>query len=1325
MTRRARRWTALFVFVALVFASRAAASYALGAILQSVFARGTGCVVTIESSTFSFFPIEGELRGVKIRHASEPEDGGFDADRIAVRFHFLKVLRKELRLSDLVLDGARVSSQGVETGFRNTLAFLFPRDNGAPKPPPSRFAKIFGGWDFHVTEITIKSRQERLRSFVFGEERVDAVADDVKLLFVEQDSDSKKPYDVWLAAEGLTVDLPDGAHIPLGRVDGSGTIGLGKLIIKTASAKNAAQPTNAGESSFLSLGGEIGLRGVGSYGLRFDTTLASNVLNSVLGSTANKIPGDIKARGELTGSFSHPRFAAETEFVFLPDVKIPIRPECRIKRVAGQLTLADGELSAERLTLDDVGRAGMFKLTLKPPFHFELQVDTVLDRSGAFVTSCLGGSAASEAMSSEAGAEVSRALVSFHEALADSSSKIAARGTFEPLSVKASIDSEMHTTDLRAHSALKADVDLQSGLLQVKVAERGVNPQISTAPEDAVVADPEVGSPSGTKFALAPGTEVDLAASYSLASHQLEISKLRVSKYPTPRMLARLAPFISRTTYDSLRDLVRRESLIDLEGTAKRSPVASGPAEISGAGMLKLSELAVGSMSGVTLNLPFTLKGDLLSWKAASLAAEAGQIVSDGGYDFSSGISARAKVDGLSLERVPEWSSAFPNLRGDVSGAISFTGLPTRLSYEGAFVAKVYHRLVASSQRSSNLNVKGDLSALAVSGELFDRTASLSLRVPLSGAKERRVELKLLTNAMPLDFLLPTTKRSSEDTLNAAKPEALLTSSLNYTGPLAAPLLGEGSIVVDKFSVTRTDLRIRHESPLRITIQNGRLTFDDVTIFAQDRALTVQGTVDHRSGWASTVRGRWGLSALLPAFEGVESIAGGLEVNLSVSGPWNAPRVEGPISISRASLTVPIGDTIVGITDGVVEALFRGDELAITSISGQLGSGTISGEGRIASIFSEEDRALNIALRFSEAAFEPIENLSLSCSGGLTFVQHGLEPGRVEGEIEIQNALYEDTISLARVLRAITTTITSMTTPRSGAARASRDSNSNNSADIALALRVHANNDIVVETNFAQAELRGDIHVSGTAKAPILQGKIEALDGVFGLQANVFEIINAEAIFTERGDSLNPRLSILGESSVSTPEGDEHQVRINISGTLTNPDIKFSSDSGLPQEKIITLFGLGATLDQVVTRRDRRQRSIVELLNPTTEVALRDRLSGLTGFSEVQVDTALSPGTGEFVPRVIARRPLVGEFDLLISSELSGNQVSTFNVDYALSTYLSFITGWRTSSVTQNVGNSSGTYNLGLRYRRTFPGVGFLPRSLSRGQPLRGAEMPQ
>lgn len=1318
MTRRAKWWTALLVLVGLAVAARYAGSYALGAVLKSVFARGTGCLVSIQSAKLSFFPIEGELRGVKIRHPSEPADGGFDADRIAIRFHFLRAFKKELRLSDLVLEGARVSSQGEDTGFRNTLAFLFPRDDGKPKPPPSgsRLGKLLGGWDFHVTDIKIATSPRRMRSFVFGEERLDAVADLVNLTFIEQDSDSKKPYDVTLDAQGTIIDLPDGAHIPLGAVDGTGTIGLGKVIIKSAAARNGTQLTHAGESSVLRLGGELGLRGEGSYGLNFDTTLASAVLTSVLGRTVHEVPGDIKAIGALTGSFSAPRLTAETEFLFLPDVKIPIRPECRIKRVAGAITLDAKELLIERLALDDVGREGMVKLALTPPYSFDAKLDTVLNRSGAFVTSCLGGSAAAEKMSEEAGAEVSRALVSFHEALADSSSKIAAQGTLQPLALRGSISSEMHTTDLRAHSTLKADVELQHDLISLSLSERGVNPQITPT------INVEAEAASGTKFALAPGTEVDVLGTFNLRTHQLDLSKLHISKYPTPRMLARIAPFIPRTTYDSLRQLVRRESLIDLDATVKRSAVA-GAFELSGAGMAKLSELAAGSMTGVALTLPFALKSTQLSWKGATLSADAGQIGSDGSFDFATGISAVAKLDGITLERVTDWQSAFPDLKGTVSGAIKVSGAPNRLTYEGSLAAEVYHRLVASSRRSSTIAVKGDLAAMVLSGQLLDGTASLEVKLPVSGAKEGKVEFKLLTKEMPLDFLLPVPTDDDLRVADRSSNSATLTSTLLYSGPLATPLLGQGSIVVDKFAIVRKDLRIRHDLPLRVTINNGRATFDDVTLFAQDRALTVQGWVDHRSGWASTVRGRWGLSALLPAFEGIESIAGGLEVNLNISGPWNDPQVQGPISISRASLTVPIGDTIVGITDGQVEALFQGDTLSVSSISGQLGGGTVTGEGTIRSAFSAEDREVELALRFSEASFEPIDNLSLSCTGGLTFAQRGEERGKVEGNIEIQSALYEDTISLARVLRAITNTITSVATLRPNASRASRESQGG--SDVEVAVRVHADNNIIIETSFAQAELRGDLNISGTASTPIVEGKIEALDGVFGLQANEFQIVNAEAVFSKRGESLNPRLSILGESSVSTPEGDEHRIRLNISGTVTEPDIKFSSDSGLPQDKIITLFGLGASLDQVVSRRDRRQKSIVELLNPTSDVTLRDRLSGLTGFSEVQVDTSLSPGTGEFVPRVIARRPLVGELDLLISSELSGSQVSTFNVDYALSTYLSFITGWRTSSVTQNVGNSSGTYNLGLRYRRTFPGVRLFPRSLSREQTLRGSEAPK
>ncbi len=219
------------------------------------------------------------------------------------------------------------------------------------------------------------------------------------------------------------------------------------------------------------------------------------------------------------------------------------------------------------------------------------------------------------------------------------------------------------------------------------------------------------------------------------------------------------------------------------------------------------------------------------------------------------------------------------------------------------------------------------------------------------------------------------------------------------------------------------------------------------------------------------------------------------------------------------------------------------------------------------------------------------------------------------------------------------------------------------------------------------------------------------------MQANEFQLVSGQLLFSKLRNTLDPQLSLVGETTAATRTGEEHHIQLLIGGTLVRPEVNFRSDGGLRRDEIQALLGLGANIEAFdFLKGGRRPRTVAELINPVSGVSIADRLEGLTKFSTVQIDTALSPNTGEFVPRLVAKRPLARGLDLDIQSELSGNQVSSMNIEYPLTPYLSLISGWRSSPATRNVNQNSGTFSAGVHYQTSFPGFEFSVPFLSREQ---------
>ena len=308
---------------------------------------------------------------------------------------------------------------------------------------------------------------------------------------------------------------------------------------------------------------------------------------------------------------------------------------------------------------------------------------------------------------------------------------------------------------------------------------------------------------------------------------------------------------------------------------------------------------------------------------------------------------------------------------------------------------------------------------------------------------------------------------------------------------------------------------------------------------------------------------------------------------------------------------------------------------------------------------------------------------------------------KLAGDITLRTGEYENTVKLSEVLRSLTRMIVGSDSGFS--ARASRNDDVFSRAKLDVHFR--APGGFLIDTNIAQAELGADLVLGGTLAQPTLDGKVNTIEGNFGLQSNEFEIISGEAYFSQKSQSLDPAISLLGETTVVSRSGEEHHVKLAVTGTLTSPEVGFSSDSGLRREEIQSLVGLGANVEALeFFHGGKKTRSFAELINPNSGASIEERLRGLTKFETVKIDTSLSPTTGEFVPRVVAKRPLIRSADLAIQSELSGRRASSAGVDYELTPYMSFIAGWRTSPITKESSQGTGSFGAGIRYRSTFPG---------------------
>ena len=1224
-------------------------NWIVGTALKGVFASGTGCEVVVHSPFLEFFPLRASVERVSIRHPKEPQTQGFTADHVEIGLAFLPLFHGEVRLQGLLIRGAQAISIGADTGFLKTMAFLFPPEPETAPPPPGFFGRQLQKLVVHLTDIRIPALPSEESQLVLGEKDNYFQATKVDLTFIEQDADSKKPFDLVASVEhGQFV------HEPLrpsqfGKVYLSGALGLGRLAITEARLQARSDP-----NSRLEVGGQMGITMKGSYALEVQGNLSERALDEMFPPSSIGHPEQIQLKTKVSGKLDMPELegaiAVQPGRSFLPMLTV----ECKPETFSAQFRYSPEAVSLSEIFASKFIEKGTVTFASQSN---DVDVDLPLTLSGS-------------SLFRDCAASYKQGSVEFLKVLQNSKGRIQLKGRTEPQDLEAILLLDVVSEN---SSHLESHVHLTPGKIHAHVVETVLH-----------------GGDAAKERLL-------LDAEYEPEHSSLKIDQFQAKDFPVESLFRYSLPFLPREQGEKWSQFITAQTKIQAQAQLKAQLETK---EFSGGGTISLLSVALpGGRSIPKLTIPFQANNELVQASLEKLSVEGGSIGGDVQYKPKEGVvKGGVVVSALNLKALSS----------------SLKDVPPQMQYLDAkadIQGPVKEAKVVLNARLGN----------AAQQPLFLLTGGGSLRAldvhiaESSGAGEADLRFETRQNGKP--FLRASANLKElrwERLFGAAAPEVRgrVIGRFQYESPLGDPLAGKGSLDLPEFSLGNDKIMIRQQGPLRMNLENGRLEFSQVVLSVGERPFSITGSISQKQGWQVDIGGRWVLSALPHSVDVIIQLAGELGVKVNVRGELADPQLFGNVEVADGGFVLPLGQDALVFRKVAVQGSFDKNTFTLRSFQGNTPGGVVNAHGVVHDVLDAEKRVIDMQANLKRVRVQPVENLQLALSGDLRVEQHPHALPAVSGMIHIDRASYEKTIDLIQILQQLTGFIT-------GRQRRSPSNAEGGSREAAATfnLQIQAENDLIVETNIVRAELAALLQLTGDTAAPLLDGDINLLEGEFGSRSNTFAITSGRAHFSASQGNLDPTISLVAETSALTTAGQEQLIRMFLSGTLTKPKVEFASEGGLRQEEIIALLGLRTNLQTVrLLGKEKEQRSLVDLINPVSGATLEDRISGITGFSEVQVDTAISGATGEVVPRLVAKRPLAGRLSLDAISELSGQQLSILNLSYPLNMFLNVIAGFRTIPPSGSQANGSGSFYLGVRHRSTFPGTSFFPKDLTTTQ---------
>jgi translocation and assembly module TamB len=407
--------------------------------------------------------------------------------------------------------------------------------------------------------------------------------------------------------------------------------------------------------------------------------------------------------------------------------------------------------------------------------------------------------------------------------------------------------------------------------------------------------------------------------------------------------------------------------------------------------------------------------------------------------------------------------------------------------------------------------------------------------------------------------------------VNAFRPglgaEGTISGTIFVSGTAAAPA-AEFNIALADASMAAS--RNAGLGPLSVSTQ-GNLANDVVRIAsrvsgADGLAVQVAGTAGTTSGAAIDLK----VTGVVPLGLGNRQLAdrgaalqGALDLDVTISGSAAAPQFSGRVTSEGGGFVDP--DTGIVLRDISLAASISNNRLVVDRLSAASGEGSVTAVGSIG-LDPNAGFPIDLKLQVRQARYVDGTLVAARFDADLALTGSFAAGPVLEGtvlldrtEITVPEQLPRDSVAVdvAHVAPPppVQQTLAAVRNPEGRGSAGSRSSGMN------LNLVISAPRQIFVRGRGLDAELGGDLRLTGPISAIVAAGAFDMVRGRLDILTQ--RIAFDRGIITFAGD-LDPILDFVG----TTQSGDV-TISVTVSGRASDPEVLFSSIPELPQDEVL------------------------------------------------------------------------------------------------------------------------------------------------------------
>jgi len=624
----------------------------------------------------------------------------------------------------------------------------------------------------------------------------------------------------------------------------------------------------------------------------------------------------------------------------------------------------------------------------------------------------------------------------------------------------------------------------------------------------------------------------------------------------------------------------------------------------------------------------------------------------------------------------------------------SVLGLPAQVSASGV--------LDAVGRSLQVLDAQATLGALTLATEgplrLFDddgwRMEHLQLR---AGKATLRAEGRL-SPALDLQVDL---QQLDAAILNALLPESV--SAVRVDGRLS--LQGSLNRPRGEFALDAKDLQFGGEAgralpPLGLQLtgqlQEERMHVEGHLSQRQIPLLAVTGEAPLEAAGAFDLvaQGAFGLEWLNPLFQARgQQVSGALRVDAALVGTPGAPRLQGTLGLSAASFRDFRHGVHIDHMNAQIDA--HDTQLQIRTFSGRAISGSLALTGTLGLLQPDLPVDLRLLARDAQPAATGLLNSHVDAELALR--------GFVRGPMTLAGAvhLHRTQITLPKGLPVDVAVLDVRRRGRAPPPVVTR------TYPLGLDVQIDAPQEILITGRGLDAELGGQLRLTGTTAAPVTVGGFDLLRGSFTLAGSQLAFTSGRIGFEGMGldNKINPSLDFTAQTLAAGVT-----TTVHVAGFVDAPRFEFSSTPSLPQDEILARLFFGESAAQMSALQVAQIAAALATLsgvgagvssfNPLNTLQRALRLDRLTIGTSGNAATAPSAATGNALGATIGAGRYVGKH-VYVEVEQSTTGSTQVQVDVDLTQRLKLRTklgnGYAITQGTTPENNPDGS--IGLSYQ--------------------------